>query len=296
VPSRNGASDEDGPVVAYVLALLAAVAFAFGSVLQQKGTLETEAGEGDARFLVQVLRRPVWVAGGLSQVSGWILQAVALGRGSLIVVQSLTTLSLVFALPLGRRLTGQIITRRTWLGAGAVVLGIVLFLSVGEPVGGISHPGVSAWWAAIAVALVGISSLAVLARQRRGAARALYFGCAAGICFAVQASVTKVFVTIVGGGIVALLTSWTVYVLVLSALVGFALQQSALKTGSLAPAIASSNAVTLFMSVVLGVTIFQEKLWTGDDRAVASLAGLALGLFGVGTLASSDAATDHGAG
>jgi drug/metabolite transporter (DMT)-like permease len=283
-----GASDEDVTVVAYVLALLAAVAFALGSVLQQKGTLETEAGEGDPRFLVQILRRPVWLAGGASQVSGWVLQAVALGRGSLIVVQSITTLSLVLALPLGRRITGQVITRRTWLGAGAVVVGIVVFLSVGEPSGGITHPAGAAWWVAGAVTVAAIAVLVLVARRRRGSTRALVFGCAAGLCFAMQASVTKVFVTIVGEGLVALITSWTVYVLVIAALVGFALQQSALKTGALAPAIASSNAVTLFFSVVLGVTIFQEHLWASDGRALASLAGLALGLGGVGLLAGSD--------
>jgi len=51
--------------VAVVLALVAATAFAFGTVLQQKGTL----------------------------------QAVAWHEGSLVVVQSVTTLSLVIALP-----------------------------------------------------------------------------------------------------------------------------------------------------------------------------------------------------
>jgi drug/metabolite transporter (DMT)-like permease len=274
--------------VEYILALLAAVAFAFGSVLQQKGTLETEAAEGDPRFLVQVLRRPIWLAGGASQVSGWVLQAIALGQGSLIVVQSITTLSLVFALPIGRRLTGQVISKRTWIGAGAVVVGIVLFLSVGEPSGGITHPGAGAWTVATAVTLVGIVALIALARGRRGASRALLFGSAAGVCFAMQASVTKVFVTVVGHGIVALITSWTVYALVASALVGFALQQSALKTGVLAPAIASSNAVTLFFSVVLGVTIFQEVLWASGGRGVASVAGLVLGLVGVSTLAASE--------
>jgi hypothetical protein len=41
-----------------LLALVAALAFAVGSVLQQKGTLSTNP-EGDPRFLTQILRRPV---------------------------------------------------------------------------------------------------------------------------------------------------------------------------------------------------------------------------------------------
>jgi len=77
-----------------VLALLAATAFAFGNVLQQKGTLSTDDGEGKPSFLVQILREPVWLLGGALQVTGWVLQAVALDKGPLVVVQSITTLSL----------------------------------------------------------------------------------------------------------------------------------------------------------------------------------------------------------
>lgn len=67
--------------MAFWIALLAAVSFAFGSVLQQKGALQTPAAEGDPRFLAQVIRQPVWLLGGLCQVGGWVLQAVALVSG-----------------------------------------------------------------------------------------------------------------------------------------------------------------------------------------------------------------------
>lgn len=92
---------------ATVLALLAAFAFALGNVLQQKGALETPATGDDPHFLIQILRRPVWLAGAACQGGGWVLQAVALDTGSLVVVQSITTMSLVIALPVGKRLTGQ---------------------------------------------------------------------------------------------------------------------------------------------------------------------------------------------
>ena len=118
--------------------------FALGAALQQKGTLETAASEGDPRFLVQLLHRPIWLAGGLFQMLGWILQAVALNLGSLIVVQAITTLSLVIALPIGRRITAQQVTRRVWLGAVAVVAGIVVFLAAGSPSQGVEQPTAAA--------------------------------------------------------------------------------------------------------------------------------------------------------
>jgi drug/metabolite transporter (DMT)-like permease len=271
----------------YFLGLAAAFAFALGSVLQQKGALEVPASEDDPRFFGQILRRPVWLVGAGLQFSGWVLQAAALDRGSLTVVQSLTTMSLVIALPLGAWITDQRITSRVTLAASAIVAGIVLFLATASPHLATSTPTASAWWAA------GISSAAViallfgLARKRTGAKRALLLGSAAGVCYALQSAVTKVFVTLIGTGISALLSSWTTYLLVFSALVGFVLQQSALKTGVLAPAIASSNAATLFASILLGVTVFGEPISTDSGRLATAILGLAIALAGIVLLAGA---------
>jgi multidrug transporter EmrE-like cation transporter len=100
--------------------------------------------------------------------------------------------------------------------------------------------------------------------------------------------VTKLFMTQIGYGLAAILTTWTTYALILSALAGFALQQSALKTGFLAPAMAASNASTLAMSVLLGVTLFQESISNGQDRMLPALIGLVLAIAGVVLLASPE--------
>ncbi len=271
----------------YVLALLGAWCFALGSVLQQKGTLQVPAAEGDPHFLAQILRRPIWLAGGGLQVSGWVLQAAALDHDPLSVVQALTSMSLVIALPLGAWITDQRITRRVTLGAVAIVAGIVLLLAVGSPQGGTSTPPSSAWWTAGVSSALIIGILFSLGRRRHGATTALMFGSAAGVAYALQASVTKVFVTLIGQGISTMLSSWTIYALIASALVGFVLQQSALKTGVLAPAMAASNAVTLFISVVLGITLFGETLSHGNDRLAPAIIGLALALSGIILLAGA---------
>lgn len=269
------------------MALLAALSFAFGSVFQQKGTLEAPAAEDDPRFLAQIIRRPIWLAGGACQVAGWILQAVALDAGSLIVVQSLTTLSLVFALPLGRRFTNQRITGRVWLGALAALVGIIFFLAAGSPQGGTDTPPASAWWTAGLVTVALMSLMTAIGWPRHGAVKALLFGAAAGIGFGLQAAVTKVFVTVVPDGLGAILSNWTTYVLIASALAGFGLQQSALKTGVLAPAMASSNALTLFASVLFGVTVFGESLSQGGGYLPSAVIGLGVALLGIVLLAGA---------
>jgi hypothetical protein len=54
----------------YYLALLAAFSFALGSVLQQRGTLQTKASEGVPHFLLEILKKPIWLVGGTLQISG----------------------------------------------------------------------------------------------------------------------------------------------------------------------------------------------------------------------------------
>lgn len=274
--------------MAVVLSLLAAVAFALGTVLQQKGAMQ--APGGDVGFLVHVVRQRVWLAGALLQASGWILQAAALDRGAMLVVQAICTLSLVFALPLGARLTAQHVGRRQVTGAVAVVAGIVLFLSAGAPTGGVADPGADAWWTAVIGTAVLVVGLGLAGRSQHGARRAARFGTAAGVCYALQAAVTKVFVGELGLGVGHLLATWSTYALIATALVGFVLQQSALRTGVLAPAMAASNASTLVFSVGFGIWIFDESLQHGGAGATAAWLGLAAAVVGVVVLAGQEAA------
>ena len=100
---------------------------------------------------------------------------------------------------------------------------------------------------------------------------------------------TKEFTTTLGNGLGALLAGWEIYVLIASAIVGLVLQQSALKTGVLAPAMASSNAVTLFASILFGVTVFNERLAKGDGRLLPAAIGLGVALVGIVLLAGDKA-------
>ena len=132
--------------------------------------------------------------------------------------------------------------------------------------------------------------LFLLGRHFTGASKALVFGAAAGLGYGLQAAVTKTFVTEIGGGVLALLSSWSIYVLILSAVSGFALQQSALKTGVLAPAMASSNSVTLFSSVILGIVVYGESLSkTGTGHSWSTIIGLVVAVVGIAFLAGSEA-------
>ncbi len=107
---------------------------------------------------------------------------------------------------------------------------------------------------------------------------------------------TKVFVGYLHQGLGPILSSWTTYALIISALFGFTLQQSALKTGVLAPAMASSNAMTLFASTLLGIIVFDETLAHGDGRLAPAALGLVVALLGMSTLAGEEQPVPDGRG
>jgi hypothetical protein len=258
------------------------LAFAIGNVLQQRGTLQTSTGIGYTGFVFQLLRTPVWVAGLLIQISGWLLD-----NGPLVVVQSICALSIVLAFPFGARLTAQRITTQVVVGASFTVVGIILFLVVGAPGSGTSYPSGQDWWVAGVWTLVAAGSCAVLGRLWVDAPRALFLGAAAGFCFAMQAALTKQLVEELGRGASAVFAHWPIYALAATALIGFVLWQLALKADVLAPAMASSNAATLFAGVLLGITLYGETLRHNDVALGFALMGLGLALLGVVLLSTA---------
>lgn len=75
----------------------------------------------------------------------------------------------------------------------------------------------------------------------------------------------------------ALFADWPLYLFVVTGVAGFALQQVALKSGALAPALAGIHSATLAASVIVGVTVFREALAPGTLRLVPAVTGLVRG-------------------
>lgn len=267
--------------MAVVLALLAAVVFGVGTVLQQKGALHTTAALTDPRFYGQILKQPVWLLGIACNGVGALLQLAALNQGPLVVVQPILTLSLVVALPVGHWLTGQALGKRELGGAAAVVAGIVVFLVLGQPDGGIDDPAIASWVVGGTVTMVVALGFVLGSRGRPPAVVAGLLGAAAGTTFALSSALAKLFTTYLGDGATALLAEWSTYALVVVAVIGLGFQQASLKVGVLPPAMATVNVANLIASVVLGVSIFSETLSHGDGALVFALLGLGVTILGV---------------
>src|SRR4029453_15722955 len=141
--------------MAATLALIAAFLFAVAATLQQKGALNLDGVSlGNPRSLVQLVGQRMWLFGTAALLGGYVLQAAALDRGRLAIIQPLLVTTVVFALPLGYVLTQQQVGRREIGGAAVIVLGLALFAIYGDPAGGKENAPGDEW--AIAIKVVGI--------------------------------------------------------------------------------------------------------------------------------------------
>ena len=137
--------------VAAVLALVAAFSFALAATLWQRASMDAGVGPGDTRGLVGLLTNGIWLLGLAAQGLGVALQAAALDRGRVAIIQPLLVTSIVWALPLGHLLTNQAITRRHVAGAAIIVVGLAVFATVGDPAAGVDNAPTSEWISALLV-------------------------------------------------------------------------------------------------------------------------------------------------
>jgi drug/metabolite transporter (DMT)-like permease len=270
------------------LALISALLFALGTVLQQKAGMDVLTPGASSGLLVRMARHPVWLGGIVCDVGGFIAQAAALRIGQLAVVQPLLVLSVVFALPLGARLSHQHVGRREAAAAALVVAALAGFLAIAHPTGGRSEVALSEWViAGIACAAV-CAPLSVLGRHGPAPRRAALLGAAAGILFAFSAALTKSVVDELHLGVVHVITSWEPYALAGVGYVSMTLNQLALNTRALAATIASSTALDPIISVALGLALFDEQLHASGLQAAGAFVALAAALLGVTVLARAE--------
>ncbi|MBA3716897.1 MAG: DMT family transporter [Actinobacteria bacterium] len=275
-------------ILSVLFALIAAGLFAVGTVFEQKGAME----EPDTRagLLLRLVRKPVWLVGVLADALGYAAQAAALGVGKLIVVQPLLVASVVFALPLGVRMTGQRIGRREVVGAATVCAGLVVFMVVANPSGGRTDAAGRDWLIAGGVVAAAAAVLTLGAIGRSAGVKAALLGTAAGIIFGLVSALTKATVDRFDDGLLAVVWNWHAYVLIAASLVGFTLLQASLQTGALAPSVTTSMVFETVAGVAIGIVLLGEELHEQAWGIAVSAVALAAILAGVIALAGSQSA------
>jgi drug/metabolite transporter (DMT)-like permease len=269
------------------LALGAALLFALGSVLQQKAGLDQpEEAEGSSSgLLLRMARHPVWLAGIAADALGFVGQAVALTIGRLAVVQPLLATSMIFALPLGNRLTNQRIRRSDIAAAVLVTASLVAFLTIANPSGGRDDAPLGEWLVLGAITAGVCAPLFLLSLRARPAIKATLLGILTGILFGISAALTKSVGDEISDDLFGVFADWHLYALIVIGYISMTTNQMALTAGVLAPALAASMAMDPITSVVIATTLLQESLHETTAGIIATLGALAATLIGMAILA-----------
>ncbi|MFD4592329.1 DMT family transporter [Streptomyces rubiginosohelvolus] len=254
-----------GRVISVLFAVLTALSNGSASVLQRRAAMEVP--DSDAMrlsLMTRLVRQKVWLAGiGLVIVAA-VCQAIALATGPIAVVQPI----FVIELPLTLLVAGLVMRVRAdavvWSGVAAVTAGLALGMAAAAPVEGRDTVEDFAWIPALLVTGVFEAGLIVAALRSRGNARAALLGLAAACGYALTAALMKdAMANLDDGGVVALLASWQLYATAAAGVGALFLLQNALQAGSL---VAVQPMLTLgdaLISILYGVTLFDEELRTG---------------------------------
>jgi drug/metabolite transporter (DMT)-like permease len=270
--------------MAAVLALLSAVWFALSAALQQRGQFRLARSgtpvEG-VGGLFRLLAVPVWLLGTVVLLLGYATQGAALDRGKLVVVQPLMVTTIVWALPLGRWLTHQQVVGRQVLGACVVVVGLAMFVLVGDPDAGVDQAKTSSLViAALVIGAIVVVLLVWLRTRSSQALRAAVLGVCAGLLYGLSASFAKPVIEALHVSIADAAESWQTWALLGFGLVAFVIQQLSLATGQLAPAMAAVSVANPVVSVILGIVLFEERLTRPDWHVLVAVAALLAALAG----------------
>jgi drug/metabolite transporter (DMT)-like permease len=280
---------------AILLALAASLCTATASVCQRFGARSSESEGFDIWLLFRLARRPVWLLGMASMILGFVFQVSALRFGPLALVQPILALELLFVFAymtvIGRRVVK--VKQRDWLAAIAMSAGIGLFLGIAAPSGGRLHaPGFSWWLAGLIFLGAVLLALAVAfgPGRRPGASpsrRAAVLGAATGISWGFMAAVIKEFSSHLGDGIGAIVSNWSLYVLIVVGAATLLLASHALAAGPLAASQPGFTILDPLSASLLGLFLFSEHMRAGPMDLAGEGLALAVLIAGVSALSHS---------
>lgn len=259
--------------------------YALASVLQQRGAAaQPEEHSLRLGLLARLARNPGWVLGLACDAAGYAFQFIALGHGTLVVVQPLLVCGLLFALPLGAWLAGRRLGRGDWIAALAVCAGLAVFLTVANPASGRSNVGPVVWTLMLSSTAAAALFLVAMAHGRSTRLRSLLLSGAAGVVYGAAAALTKTCSHLLDRGLWHVLFHWQPYVLIVGGVGGMLLAQSAFQAGTLDVSLPTMSVVDPVVSILIGALAFRESI-ASSAAAVAieviALVAMSIGVFGL---------------
>ncbi|SEE35615.1 hypothetical protein SAMN05428938_7976 [Streptomyces sp. KS_5] len=260
-------------LVAVVLSLISAVAYAAAAVAQER--LAARSSHGG---MLRLLGAGAWWASVALNTGAALLHVVALKYGPLTVVQPLGALTLVAAVPMGARAAGRKVRTAEWQGTALTLAGLAALLVAAS---GAAPAQVLTLTEALAVAGTTAALIGMLSRPgaRPGLRHAAASGFASGVASALTQTVT-VTATDSSGSVLSVRVVVVTVLVTAFAAGGLLLSQTAYKGGLGGPlaVLALSNPMA---ASAIGLTLLGQGLRGGAAGVLLGLAGAALASWGV---------------
>ncbi|WP_018178649.1 DMT family transporter [Jongsikchunia kroppenstedtii] len=251
-------------VLPAVLAVLAAALVALGTLVRQRSS--TVRGGITKR----------WWLGVAIAALGFVLQAVALGLGSLLLVQPLIVLSVLFALPLEAHLDRRRLNVHEWKWGVILTLCIAAFVLITMPTPGKHNAQAGVLAGAIVVLVVVLGGLMVGARFVSLHYRALLYGAASGLLTGVQSFLVKGVMGQLDRSVGEIFVHPELYLIIVVATGSVLTQQLAFAAHDLQTSFPAMTVMEPAVGMALGVVLLGERahVSTFEGFVVAFILGV----------------------
>lgn len=238
------------------LALASAVLLAVGTVLRQRASHASGAiGRG-------------WWLGAVVAFSGFALQAAALGLGSILLVQPLVVLAVLFALPMEAWADYRRPRRREWTWGGVLVVCVVVFLAIARPEPSRHRPHELTVWATVLAIIVVVAACVICAERSSPHYKALFYGLAAGTLFGASAMLVKAVIYQVVHRELAVFTFPEIYLFAVVVTGAVFAQQRGFGAGELQTSFPAMTVMEPVVAMALGVLLLGENVQVSVPTAL----------------------------
>lgn len=279
-------------VFAIVLAVLAAVALAFGAQFQnnavssgpnKKKTNGAEKGRGSLSIkqLASLLIKPQWLSGTAFMVVGIGLQLAALSLAPLIVVQPVGAIALVITSLLNARVTKTRLNRGTIIAISLCTLGIAAFVAMASGVANetvLNDDRLREVLSVLGVILVAFTVLFFTVGKH---AKALTYVIGAGVLYGFVATLAKVVIQRIYQSQFEWLTVFCLIALIGAVALGSWFVQNAYASGPPDLVIAGLTVIDPLVAVSIGIVILGEATAASWPVAVGFGLSAVLAVIGV---------------
>jgi len=280
-----------------IFALLAAAFFGLTSVIQQvRAEKQDSTLNLKPQLIINLFKDKIWLISIATSFIGYLFQALALGKGSLILVQPILVTGLIFALVIAAGFVKKkMLNLKEWLSSVAVCLGVVVLLISAHPSGGVSNATTNVWLLTIICCLLAIGILGALSMLFSPVYKSVLQAGAAGVSNALAA----VFIKGQMGKVVTayqrhesimqilrvIFSSWETYALIGSYLLVLIFVQSSFQCGPISWSLPTLTVANPVASLIMGIVSFKEHINHSGIATFFIIGGFILLTIGVVVLA-----------